>query len=355
MPEIVICDARRTPVGKQNGVLNTLSPEDLIAKVMRDIAGRGQIDPALIEAIYLAAPGLAESEIHPGRAATIKAGFPHSIPSALVDRGDASGLEAVATIFRMLQSGEIRCGMAGGFSSGIADSRPTPAEIEIAEAMAVQWKIPRGLQDQCALESHQKAVLAFEAGYLVNEVLPVMTGRDETPRGKLSIEELAAMPPLRQGGTVTAGNAFQPAKGAVALLICSREFAQDHRLKPLVKILGTAAVGVPPQFAGMGAVHAVEKLLARMELTRFEIGLWELGEYFGSQMLAVMAELDPPFDRVNAWGGALALGHAPGFSGPRMVGTLAWQMRRFEVKYGIAALSTTDGQGQAMLLERTNE
>jgi acetyl-CoA acetyltransferase family protein len=166
------------------------------------------------------------------------------------------------------------------------------------------------------------------------------------------LEELTAQKSdFRKGGTVTSGNSAALADGAAALLICSGEFVKDHGLKPLVKLRGSAAVGVEPRIMGIGPVSAVEKLLNRIGITHHEIGLWEIHEAFAVQALAVIAELDPDIDRVNPKGGAIAIGHPAGMSGARMLGTLAYSMRDHGVKYGIATLCVNGGQGQAMLAE----
>lgn len=242
---------------------------------------------------------------------------------------------------------------------------PLESMGETAENIYEKWNISRELQDQFALESHQKSVIAHERGLFKEEIIPVelpqkkgeavLVDRDEGPRGDTTLEKLAALKPaFRKGGTVTAGNSSSLNDGAAALLICSEQFVKEHKLKPLARIAGTASAGVDPRIMGIGPVNAVEKLLKRTGLTRFEIGLWEVNEAFAVQVLAVLAELDPPIDRVNPKGGAIAIGHPLGMSGARILGTLARSMRDAGTRWGIASLCVGVGQGQAILLENSN-
>jgi acetyl-CoA acyltransferase len=398
--QIYLCDALRTPVGKHNGVLRSVRPDDMAALVLKKITERNHLDPALIDEVYLGCANQAgEDNRNVARMAVLLAGFPNTVPAVTVNRLCASGLEAAACAFRAISVGEGQCYLAGGvesmtrapfsvpkleagFSFGnltaydttlgwrypnprLKEMFPLESMGETAENIYEKWNIKRDLQDQFAFESHQKATAAQAAGYYKDEIVPVeipqrkgepiVVDRDEQPRADTTLEKLASLKPaFRKNGTVTAGNSSSLNDGAGALLICSDTFAKEHSLKPIVKILGSASVGVDPRYMGIGPVTAVEKLLARTGVTKFEIGLWELNEAFAVQSLAVIAELDLPFDRVNAWGGAIAIGHPLGMSGARLLGTLAHQMRRFGVKYGIATLCVGVGQGQAMLVELVN-
>lgn len=242
---------------------------------------------------------------------------------------------------------------------------PLESMGETAENIYEKWNIAREMQDTFAYESHQKAVAAQEAGLFKDEIIPVeipqrkgdpiIVDRDEGPRKDTTLEKLSTLRPVfRKGGTVTAGNSSSLNDGAGALLICSENFVKEHNLKPLARIVGSASAGVDPRYMGIGPVNAVEKLLTRTGLTRFEVGLWEINEAFAVQVLAVIAELDPPIDRVNPKGGAIAIGHPLGMSGARILGTLARSMRDAGTKWGIASLCVGVGQGQAMLLENIN-
>ncbi len=397
MPSIYLIDALRTPVGRHNGVLKSVRPDDMAALVLKKIVERNQLDPAQVDEVYIGCANQAgEDARNVARMATLLAGYPETVPAVTINRLCASGLEAATAAYRAIKSGEGECYVAGGVESmtrapfsvpklenGFAfgnltaydttlgwrypnpkmkDMFPLESMGETAENIAEKWQIKRQLQDQFAFESHQKAVMAQDKGFFKDEIIPVeilqkgkdplIIDKDEQPRRDTTLEKLAELKPaFRKDGTVTAGNSSSLNDGAAALLITSESFAKEHGLKPLAKILGTASAGVDPRYMGIGPVYAVEKLLARTGISKFEIGLWEINEAFAAQMLAVMAELDPPIDRVNPNGGAIAIGHPLGMSGARLVGTLAYSMRRHDVKYGIATLCVGVGQGQAMLLE----
>lgn len=397
MPDIYLIDALRTPVGKHNGVLKSVRPDDMAALVLKKIVERNKLDPAQVDEVYMGCANQAgEDNRNVARMATLIAGYPETVPAVTINRLCASGLEAATAAYRAIKSGEGECYVAGGVESmtrapfsvpklengfafgnltaydttlgwrypnpKIKEMFPLESMGETAENVAEKWQIKRELQDQFALESHQKAVMAQDKGFFKDEIIPVelpqkgkdplIIDKDEQPRRDTTLEKLAELKPaFRKDGTVTAGNSSSLNDGAAALLITSESFAKEHGLKPLAKILGTASAGVDPRYMGIGPVYAVEKLLARTGISKFEIGLWEINEAFAAQMLAVMAELDPPLDRVNPNGGAIAIGHPLGMSGARLVGTLAFSMRRHGVKYGIATLCVGVGQGQAMLLE----
>ncbi len=400
MTPVYLVDALRTPVGKHNGILKSVRPDDMAALVLKRIVERNKLDPGLVDEVYMGCANQAgEDNRNVARMAVLLAGFPYSVPAVTVNRLCASGLEAAAIAFRAIASGEGNCYIAGGvesmtrapfsvpklengFSFGnltawdttLGWRYPNPAMKEMfplesmgetAENIYEKWNIARELQDQFAYESHQKAVAAHERGLFAEEIVPVeipqkkgdplKLDRDEGPRADTTLEKLATLKPaFRKGGTVTPGNSSSLNDGAAALLICSEKFVKEHNLKPLARIVGSASAGVDPRYMGIGPVNAVEKLLERTGRTRFEIGLWEINEAFAVQVLAVMAELDPPIDRVNSRGGAIAIGHPLGMSGARILGTLARSMRDAGTKWGIASLCVGVGQGQAILLENMN-
>ncbi len=388
----------RTPVGKHNGVLKSVRPDDLAALVIKKLVERNKLDPETIDEVYMGCANQAgEDNRNVARMAVLLAGLPNTVPAVTINRLCASGLEALACAYRAIASGENQCVIAGGVESmtrspfsvpklenGFAFGNLTaydttlgwrypnpriqamfPLESmgETAENVAQKWNISRDKQDQFALESHQKAVAAQQAGYFTEEIVTVevpgrrkgevtVVEKDEQPREDASLEALAALKPVfRKEGTVTAGNSSSLNDGAAAILVASEAYVREHLLTPLCKIRGTASVGVDPRYMGIGPVPAVEKLLKRTGKSKFEIGLWELNEAFASQMLAVIAELDPVIDRVNPNGGAIAIGHPLGMSGARLAGTLAFSMRRWQVPFGICGLCVGVGQGQAALLE----
>ncbi|MBI5060174.1 acetyl-CoA C-acyltransferase [candidate division KSB1 bacterium] len=397
MPEVYLCDMTRTPVGRHNGILKSVRPDDMAALVLKRLVERNSLDPERIDEVYLGCANQAgEDNRNVARMAVLLAGLPHSVPAVTINRLCASGMEAIACGFRAIKSGENHCVLAGGVESmtrapfsvpklenafqfgnltaydttlgwrypnaRMKELFPLESMGETAENVAQKWNISRDKQDQFALESHEKAVAAQRAGFFNAEIIPVeipgkkgeltVLDKDEQPRSDTSLAQLAALrPAFRKDGTVTAGNSSSLNDGAAACLLASDQFVREHNLKPLCKMLGTASAGVDPRYMGVGPVPAVEKLLARTGRSKFEIGLWELNEAFAAQMLAVIAELDPVIDRVNPHGGAIAIGHPLGMSGTRLAGTLAFSMRRYDTRYGIAGLCVGVGQGQAILLE----
>jgi acetyl-CoA acetyltransferase family protein len=234
---------------------------------------------------------------------------------------------------------------------------------ETAENVAEKYQISRKDQDEFALGSHQKAVKAQEEGHLKNEIIsleipqrkgaPLVLDRDEGPRSDTSLEKLAALQPsFKKGGTVTAGNSSPLSDGAAALLLTTPEKAEKMKLKPMAKIVASAAAGVHPNYMGIGPIPATEKALSRAGLTIDKIDLVELNEAFASQVLACMRELGIDPKKLNVNGGAIALGHPLGCSGARIMTTLLHEMNRRGSRFGLATMCIGVGQGIATIVER---
>lgn len=402
MPEAVIVDAVRTPIGALGGVLAEVRPDDLAAHVLRAVVQRTGIDPALIEEVYLGCANQAgEDNRNVARMALLLAGFPVEVAGVTVNRLCASGLNAVNQAARAIRLGEADVMIAGGVES----MSRAPYSIPKAERgfsfgnltawdTALGWRYPnpkmqathgtesmgetaeniydlthigRGDQDAFACESHRRAIAAIDTGKFAEEIVPVpvpqrkgdpvMVTTDERPRRDTTLEALARLrPAFRKDGTVTAGNSSGLNDGAAALLLMSETRARELGLKPLVRIAASAAAGVPPRIMGMGPVPATRKALARAGLQTADLGLIELNEAFAVQSLAVMRELgfDPAITNVN--GGAIALGHPLGCSGARILTTLVHEMRRRAETmprpfYGLATLCVGVGQGEATIVE----
>jgi acetyl-CoA C-acetyltransferase len=234
---------------------------------------------------------------------------------------------------------------------------------ETAENLVDKYGIARAEQDQFALESHQKAIAAQQAGKFADELIAVEVAggkkgekvrfdKDEGPRSDTTLEKLARLEPaFRPGGTVTAGNASTLNDGAAALIVCSEERAKKQGWKPIARVVAGAAAGVDPRYMGIGPVPATQKALARAGWSLADVALAELNEAFASQVLACLRELPIAKERVNVNGGAVALGHPLGCSGARIAGTLVHEMRRRGVKRGLAAMCIGVGQGIAGLFE----
>ena len=402
MTEVVIVDAIRTPIGALGGALATIRPDDLAALVIQSIVQRSSLDPKLIEEVYLGCANQAgEDNRDVARMAALLAGLPVEVAAVTFNRLCASSLTALNMAARAIRAGEGEIFIAGGVESmsrapysipkaeqsyafgnltawdtalgwrypnpRIASSYGTEPLGETAENIAEESGISRLAQDEFSLESHRRAIAAIDSGRFAEEILPVpvpqrkgepvMVTTDERPRRDTSSESLARLKPaFRQGGTVTAGNSSGLNDGAAAVLIMSAERAHQLGLKPLVRLVASAASGVPPRIMGMGPVPATRKLFGRTGLKVDDLDLVEINEAFAVQVLAVMAELGISHQITNVNGGAIALGHPLGCSGARLITTLVHEMCRRAPQarrpyYGLATLCVGVGQGESTLLE----
>jgi 3-oxoadipyl-CoA thiolase len=402
MPAAVIIDAVRTPIGALGGVLAPIRPDDLAAHVLKTLVERTGLDPGLIEEVYLGCANQAgEDNRNVARMATLLAGFPVHVPAVTFNRLCASGLAAVNAAARAIRAGEGEVYIAGGVESmsrapysvpkaeqpfafgnltawdtALGWRYPNPkmgalygteSMGETAENIYDQACIPREEQDAFALESHRRAIAAIDSGRFAEEIVPVpvpqrkgdpaLVATDERPRRDTSLESLARLKPaFRKDGTVTAGNSSGLNDGAAAILLTSAEKASQLGLKPLARVVASAAAGVPPSTMGLGPVPATRKALERAGLSIADIGLVELNEAFAVQALAVMQELGLRHAITNVNGGAIALGHPLGCSGARILTTLLHEMRRRapgekRPYYGLATLCVGVGQGEATIVE----
>ncbi|MGB9800121.1 MAG: thiolase family protein [Thermanaerothrix sp.] len=402
MPVPVIVDAIRTPIGNLGGALAAVRPDDLAALVIRTLVDRNHLDPTMIEEVYFGCANQAgEDNRNVARMAALLAGLPVEVAGVTFNRLCASGLTAVNMAARSIRVGEGEVFIAGGVESmsrapysipkaekpfpygnltawdtALGWRYPHPRMIEMygiesmgetAENIAEMTGITREDQDRFALRSHQRAIAAMDSGRFAEEIIPVPVPQpkgepifvtsDERPRRDTSLEALARLKPaFRPGGTVTAGNSSGMNDGAAALLVMSEERARALGLRPLVRILASAAAGVVPRLMGLGPIPATRKVLARAGLSLEQIGLIEINEAFAVQTLAVIRELGLNEDIVNVNGGAIALGHPLGCSGARILTTLIHEMRRRAPQmprpfYGLATLCVGVGQGEATLVE----
>jgi acetyl-CoA acyltransferase len=416
-PEAWIVEAVRTPIGKHGGVLSTIRPDDLAALALHALMDRSGVPPSEVEDVYMGCANQAgEDNRDIARMALLLAGFPVEVAGTTVNRLCGSGLDAVAGAARALMLGEAHVYVGAGVESMSRapwampkTERPFPTGHTTLYDTTLGWrfvnprmealghtdplgvtaenlaqaqhlittdssspeevvatnKISRAAQDQFALESHQKAILAIDQKRFQAEIVPVpvvsrkgetLVDLDEGPRRDTSLEQLAKLKPaFQQGGSVTAGNSSSLNDGSAAVLLVSREYAQAHGLRPLARIRSMAVAGVPPRYMGIGPVPATQKALARAGLALADIGLIELNEAFAAQSLAVLREwqIDPSDPRVNPNGGAIALGHPLGCSGVRILTTLVHEMkRRPDVTFGLATMCIGVGQGIAMVVER---
>ena len=402
MPDVVIIDAIRTPVGALGGALSAVRPDDLAAHVIKAVVERNHLDAALVEEVYFGCANQAgEDNRNVARMAALLAGLPVEVAGVTFNRLCASGLTAVNMAARAIRAGEGDVFIAGGVESmsrapyslpksekgfpfgnltawdtslgwrypnaRMQSQYGTESMGETAENIAEMTGISRADQDAFALRSNQRAVAAIDSGKFAEEIIPVLVpqkkgdpllvSEDERPRRDSSLETLGRLKPaFRAGGSVTAGNSSGLNDGAAALLVMSAEKAAELGLRPLARVVTSAAAGVPPRIMGIGPVPAARKALARAGLRVDQIGLVELNEAFAVQSLAVIRELGLSEEIVNVNGGAIALGHPLGCSGARILTTLLHEMRRrapLEPRpyYGLAMLCVGVGQGEATLIE----
>ena len=399
MNQAFICDAIRTPFGRYGGALSSVRADDLGAIPLRALMARNpNVDwAAVTDVIYGCANQAGEDNRNVARMSALLAGLPLAVPGSTVNRLCGSGLDALGTAARAIKAGEATLMIAGGVESmsrapfvmpkaesafsrsnavhdttigwrfinklmkeqyGV-DSMP-----ETAENVATDFHISREDQDTMALHSQLRAVAAQKAGHLAREITAVtipqkkgdaiVVDTDEHPR-TTSMETLAKLKPVvRPGGTVTAGNASGVNDGACALLLADEATAAKNGLTPRARVVGMATAGVAPRIMGIGPAPATERVLALTGLTLAQLDVIELNEAFAAQGLAVMRQLGLQDDdeRVNAWGGAIALGHPLGASGARLATTAINRLHASGGRYALCTMCIGVGQGIALILER---
>ncbi|MEM7263115.1 MAG: acetyl-CoA C-acyltransferase [Planctomycetota bacterium] len=390
----VILSACRTPVGKAGrGTLCTTRPDELGSIVIREAIARVPgLQPEVIDDVIIgcAFPEGAQG-MNVARIAALRAGIPHVVPALTINRFCSSGLQSIAQAADRILAGGAEVIVAGGAESmsavpmGGESYLPNPGLVTehpetylgmglTAERVATEYEISRGKQDAFALQSHERALAAIQAGHFDREIVPVEVeridppmgphatepvrrsvtfDRDEGPRADTSLERLAKLrPAFRQGGSVTAGNSSQTSDGAGAVVIASRAFAESIGATPLATFRGFAVAGVAPEVMGIGPIEALPKLADRTGVALSDIDLFELNEAFAAQSLAIVERLDLPADRVNPNGGAIALGHPLGATGAKLTATLIAELERRDARYGVVTMCVGGGMGAAGLFER---
>jgi acetyl-CoA acyltransferase len=377
MPDAVIIDCLRTPVGKApRGALRHTRPDDLAAQVIRALVERyPQAKDDIDDVILGCAMPEGEAGNNMARIALLRAGLPDTVPGMTVNRFCSSGLQAIALAAERIRAGFAHAIVAGGSESMSLTARggvkhaPNPWLVDhhpeiymtmglTAERVAKKYGISREDADEFALRSHRNAVAAQEAGRFVDEIVPVEQAKstfeeDEGPRADTSLEALAKLKPVfHANGTVTAGNSSQTSDGAAAALVMSDTWAWRLGLKPKARMVAFATAGVPPEIMGIGPVVAIPKALALAGLTLDDIGVIELNEAFAGQTLAVIRAGKLDAERVNPNGGAIALGHPLGCTGAKLTATLLREMERRDARYGMVTMCVGGGQGAAGIFER---
>ncbi len=398
-PDVYICDAVRTPIGRFGGALAGVRADDLAAIPLRALRERyPRLDWERLDEVFLGCANQAgEDNRNVARMALLLAGLPASVPGTTLNRLCASGMDAVGTAARAIAAGAIDLALAGGVESMsrapyVMGKATTPfartmqledttigwrfinpvlreqygvdAMPETAETVAEEYQVARADQDAFALRSQQRAAHAQAAGYFAEEIVSVhvpgqratsVVSADEHPRPATTLAALAKLPPIvRPTGTVTAGNASGVNDGAAALLLASARAVEAHGLTPRVRVLGMASAGVPPRVMGIGPIPATRKLLERLGLRLADFDVIELNEAFASQSLACLRAFGIPDDAdyVNPHGGAIALGHPLGMSGARLVQTAMHHLTNGGGRRALATLCVGVGQGVALALAR---
>ncbi len=400
MAQAFICDAVRTPIGRYGGALSAVRPDDLAAAPIAALMARnGNVDWACLDDVVMGCANQAgEDNRNVARMAALLAGLPTDVPGITLNRLCASGLDAVGQAARAIRSGDMDLAIAGGVESmsrapfvmpkattafsrantvydttigwrfvnpkmkseyGV-DSMP-----ETADNVAEDYGISREDQDAFALRSQQRWAAADEAGFFADEIAPVtipqrkgdplVVDRDEHPRPQTDAAALAKLRGINGADkTVTAGNASGVNDGAAAMLIASEDAAKQHGLTPMARVVAMSAAGVAPRVMGIGPIPAAQKVLARAGLTIDQMDVIELNEAFACQGIATLRALGVADDapHVNAYGGAIAIGHPLGMSGARLVLTAAYQLQRTKGRYALCTMCVGVGQGVAVIIER---
>jgi acetyl-CoA acyltransferase len=400
MAEAFICDAIRTPIGRYGGALAAVRADDLAAIPLAALLERHpELDPAVIDDVAMGCANQAgEDNRNVARMATLLAGLPVSVPAATVNRLCGSGMNAIGNITDGIRAGGLRLGIAGGVESMsrapfVLGKQSAPfgrnAELydttlgwrfvnrkleqqygvdsmaETAENVAGDFDVTREDQDAFALRSQQRAAAAIADGLFADEITPVsvpqrkgdpaIVDTDEHPRADSTLEGLQKLRPIvREGGSITAGNASGINDGACAVLLASEASAKQYGLQPMARIVAWAVAGVEPRIMGIGPAPASAKVLRLAGMTINQMDVIELNEAFAAQGLATLRMLGVADDagHVNPNGGAIALGHPLGMSGARLVTTAAWQLRRTGGRYALCTMCIGVGQGIAMIIER---
>ncbi len=382
MPEAYIVDAVRTPIGRKKGSLAALHPADLAAHPIKALLARTGVDPAAIEDVVWGCTetiGGQAGDI--GRTAWLVAGLPEEVPGVTVDRQCGSSQQAVHFAAQGVMSGTqdliiaggsqamnripimaaMIAGQAYGFDSPFLGSVGWDArygdeevdQIKSAEMIAAKWKISRRAMEEFSLTSHKRAQAAIDAGWFKNEIAPVGDfATDETVRPNSTLEGLAALNPVREGGVVTAGVASQNCDAAAALLIASERAVKTFGLKPRARVHHLSVRGANPVWMLTGPIPATRYALDKAGMSVDDIDLFECNEAFASVPMAWMQELGIPHEKVNVQGGAIALGHPIGATGARLMTTLLNALERTGGRYGFQTMCEGGGQANVTIIER---
>ncbi len=396
MPEAVIADAVRTPIGRAvKGSLKSVRADDLAAVPLKALLDRNpglEDGSAVVDVMMGCANAEGESGYNVGRNAALLAGFDHHVPGTTVNRFCASSLQTARMAFHAIKAGEGDAYIAAGVEAVSRAGKGTDFQFHpkldgsenslynvyipmglTAENVAERCNVSREAQDEWAAISQQRAVEARESGHFDSEIVPVtapahmvkdkegndvevpetVVSRDDGPRPGTTLEKLAQLPPaFKPDGTVTAGNACPLNDGAAALLITTPERAEQLGAKPKVRILASTVAAIRPEIMGLGPIPAIQELLKRTGMKMDDIDVVEINEAFAAQIVPCKEELGIPDEKLNPFGGAIALGHPFGQTGARIMTTLINDLETLDGTYGIESMCVAGGMGMAMLVER---
>ena len=398
MPEAVIVDAIRTPIGRAGrGSLKTMRADDLAAIPLRALIERNpEVDfSQTVDVMMGAASGVGEQGYNVGRNASLLAGIDHHVPACTVNRFCASSLQTIRMAFHAIKAGEgdqyiaagveavSRAGLGAGMTEEakhpkLSGSDGAPYDVYIpmgltAENVAERCHVTREQQDEWAVISQARAVQARDSGHFDSEIVPVpvpahrdidkegneidvaetVVARDDGPRPGTTMEVLAQLKPaFKPDGTVTAGNACPLNDGAAAVLVMSDEKAAALGLQPRARIVASTVAAIRPEIMGLGPIPTIQKLLETTGMSIDDVDVVEINEAFAAQIVPCKDELGIPEEKLNPFGGAIALGHPFGMTGARIMTTLLNGMRTLDGTYGIESMCVAGGMGQAMLVER---
>jgi acetyl-CoA C-acetyltransferase len=387
VPEAVIVDAVRTPIGRAfKGSLAELRPDEQAANILDSLLERNpDVDPASVEDVVMGCgmpQGLQGFNI--GRIAVLLSDkLPDTVNGSTVSRYCASSLETIRQAANAVKAGEGDTYIAAGVewvsrynerseAAGEADQnenlqgkngQPNAyiAMGETAENVAEKWEVSRSDMDKYAQRSQELAVESQESGYFDREISPVelpdgtKVEKDDGPRASSTLEKLSQLEPaFREGGTVTAGNSCPLNDGAAAVLVMSDEKANELGLKPRAKLITAATAGLEPEIMGVAPIGAIKKVLERAGMTIEDVETVELNEAFAAQVIPIMAECNIPLEKMNPHGGAIALGHPFGMTGARIMTTLINGLETDDKQIGLETMCVAGGQGEAMIVERLN-
>jgi acetyl-CoA C-acetyltransferase len=391
MEDVVLVSGVRTAIGRFQGGFSNTPASDLAAAVIKEAVSRAGIKGDQVDQVVLGCVGQVMEDGYIARHAAVKAGLPIEVPAYTVNRICGSGLEAINTAARWIQTGDAEVVVAGGaenmtmmpyyLRNARAGYRMGNGEIEdgvvhlltdpfnryhmgvTAENLADEYEVPREVQDEYALRSQERAAAAIAAGKFVDEILPieVTVGRekvtinqDEHPRATTAEALGRLRPAFKEGGRVTAGNASGINDGAAAVVVMSQKKADQLGIKPRLRLVARAEAGVRPEIMGAGPIPAVEKALQKAGMTIDQMDVVELNEAFASVAAACSAALGMDTDKVNPNGGAIALGHPVGATGAILTVKTMYELQRTGGKYGLVSLCIGGGQGIASIFERVN-